>query len=346
MKFILNTAEFKNAVEKVLKLPSAENVKLSIKGKICCLCATNATQFITTQITAKSKANADMLLTDTKTLAKAMKYYTGEQIEFEYVGTTLSIVCGGKKANQSLIDVKTFPKIPAVGAKANNDFNYSNKKLKERFNTIKHAISENNTKPALTGVYFNGSDMVGVDGHRLAVNKDKALDIKSPFIVPLATVKLVNDVLSDSIQVKNDNKYIEFQDGNTTVVSRLIDGDYPKYGEIIGKKGKKVMSVDTKEFINSLNYLNTFQSSKSKSAACWSGDTVKNANGTADSKITVDNPAALDIEIGFNIDYMLEILSQFKDDVKIFIKNAVSPIIITYRKGDIVAALSPVRIKN
>ena len=146
--------------------------------------------------------------------------------------------------------------------------------------------------------------------------------------------------------MRNDSKHIEFQNGNTTVISRLIDGDYPKYGEIISKKGKKIMTVDTKGFINSLNYLNTFQSSKNKSAAYWSGDTLKNANGKADSKITVDNPAMLDIEIGFNIDYMLEILSQFKDDVKIFIKNAVSPIIITYRKGDIVAALSPVRIKN
>jgi hypothetical protein len=62
MKFILSTSEFKSAAEKILKLPSAENVRLSVKGKTCCLCAANSTQSVKIQISANSKANVDIAL--------------------------------------------------------------------------------------------------------------------------------------------------------------------------------------------------------------------------------------------------------------------------------------------
>ena len=352
MKFTLNTAEFKSGAEKLLKLspvsnvPATESVRLTIKGKNCCLSATNTTQSVTTQIVAKSKANVDIVLTEIKTLAKAMKYFTAEEIEFECSGTTLHITCGGRKATKELIDIALFPLIPAVGKKINNAVIYNNKTLKERFNTIKYAIADDTPRPVLTGVYFNGSDIVGLDGHKLAVNTDKELNIKSAFTVPSNTIKLVNDVLGDEIQVINDSKYIEFKDENTTVMSKLLEGEYPKYGDIISKKGKMIMNVNAKEFVNSLNYLKTFKPAKEKLLAHWSGDTIKNADGTADSKIIVDDPAVLDIEIGFNADYMIDALSQFKDDVKIHVESANSPMILTYDKGDITAVVLPVRIKS
>jgi DNA polymerase-3 subunit beta len=299
-----------------------------------------------TQITAKSKTNVDIVLTEERTFAKALKFYTDDKIEFECADNTLNITCGGKKANQKLLDVKSFPKIPTVGSKTNNNFNYSNEKLKERFNTIKYAIAQNNARPALTGVYFNGTDMVGIDGCRIALNKDKALNISNAFIVPANAIKLANDVLNDNITITTDNKYIEFKDQYTTVTNRLLEGEYPKYNDFIGSKGKKIINVDVKEFINGLNYLKTFKSAKDKAIARWLGDKISDTNGTVDSKIKVDNPAALDIEIGFNADYMIEALSQFKDNVKIFVKNTVSPIIMTHPKNDIIAALFPVRIKN
>jgi len=83
MKIILNTAEFKRALDKVLKLPSADYVRLSGKGSNFCLSAANTDLFITTRIAAKSKASIDIMLTDAKTLAKAVKFYTGDAIEFE-----------------------------------------------------------------------------------------------------------------------------------------------------------------------------------------------------------------------------------------------------------------------
>ena len=75
MKFILNTAEFKSAIEKVLKVPSAENVRLSVKRGFCNLCAVNPPYSVTTRITVpKSKTNIDIVLTETKTFAKSMKF--------------------------------------------------------------------------------------------------------------------------------------------------------------------------------------------------------------------------------------------------------------------------------
>ena len=91
MKFILNTAEFKSALEKVLKLPSADNVKLSGKSGSYYLSAANTDLFITTRIAAKSKSSIDIVLPEAKTLAKAMKFYTGDTIEF---------VCSGTIANR------------------------------------------------------------------------------------------------------------------------------------------------------------------------------------------------------------------------------------------------------
>ena len=344
MKFILHTAEFKNAVEKILKIPFTDNVRLTVKGGVCRMCAANAKQFITTQISAKSKTNIDIALTEIKVLAKSMKSYKNDTIEFDCANNTLSIVCGGKKDIGKLIDVKSFPAIPVIARKINNKFNYSNKKLQERFNTVKYAVPRNHARSILTGVYFNGSDMVGIDGFRIAISKDKALNISNPFTVPANVVKLANDVLSDSITVITDNKHIEFKDRNTTVTSFLLEGDYPKYNDFISSKGRKVINVDTKNFIDGLNYLKTGKPPKEKIIARWVGDKVKATSGKENKKIKVDKPAVLDIEIGFNADYMIEALSQFPGDVKIHVKNAVSPMIMTHRKNDIIAAVLPVRL--
>lgn len=118
-------------------------------------------------------------------------------------------------------------------------------------------------KPIFQGIHFNNNDMVAIDGFKLAINSNDALNIDTPITVPESALKIAVDVLQGDIKITTDGKYISIKDDNTSVIIRLLGGEYHDYKRSIPTVNNFV-DVDIKNFMEALKYLKTFISEKQK----------------------------------------------------------------------------------
>jgi|GEM_PF-3319265 len=349
MKFTVDTYEFKKALEKAFKvtgvktIESLENIKIVKVEHDCHLLASDLEQFVDITIDSSSNEDCEFQFSDTKALLKAMKFFTGPQIDFEYEGETVTISCNGKKAKQRIFDMD-FPEFPQIMEKPNNDFGYSNKKLKERSAAIKYAVSTDKDRPIFTGVCFKNNDMVAVDGHRLAVNRDCNLNISKSFIIPFNALKNMGEIMDNEIRIATTDKYIQVKDKQTTFTARLLAGEFFKYEDSIVKSQNRSIDIDIENFTKGLKYLKIFFDAKSEKRVHWHNNKigVETASGYFESEVNVEGQ--MDVEMAFNADYMLDGLGQFKNKVSIHIGNNTSPMLLTSEDdADNIALVLPMR---
>lgn len=354
MKFTARTEDFKEAITRASKgimknsvNPNLENIKLCVEDHKCQLISTNLEQYISTKFECVSEEYGEIVFTDTKSLLKAIKFFTDYNISFETGGGLLRIKCGTKGANQPFLDAEEFPGFPTLSEnKTTLSSKYSIKKLTDRFKNTNYATSCSDVKTVHMGIHFNGNDMVGCDGVRLAVNKDDSLGVSSPITVPLKTIEFATVVLKNNIAINCDGRWISFSDEETEVVSKLLEGQYLNYRQIMTQTGQWNVPLNIKEFDDGLKYLSTFDNTKAPAPVRFSKNkiTMMTSNGTYSSDI--NTPQYDGEDIGFNARFMMDALKQFKGDViKLNISGAINPIIITAENDfDNFALVLPVRL--
>jgi len=340
VKFTVETIDFKNALTKVMKVaspksivPIIENVEVEIKQNKCYLKATNLSQYIKTKIDiVDTDEDGIFVFTDTKSLLKSMKFYNEFLISFEISGgNKVKIACGNKSAIQRIYNSEdTLPEFPELNTDESTEYKYNSLKLKERFNLIKYAVSKSGERPIFAGIHFNGEDMVALDGFRMALNKDSVLDVTTPFTLPCEAFNAVDGILNGDITIVANHKYLTMSDKNTTYMSRLLDGEYLKYKEVIPHDGVTV-EVGIKGFNESLKYFKTFDKKEVKAIPTVLNNNVltfRNSTGEYESKVDIEN--GFDFKIGFIMDYMIEGLSQFKSDkINIKARSPLSPMVLS-----------------
>ena len=148
------------------------------------------------------------------------------------------------------------------------------KDLRDGLRKTSYAISTDETRYVLNGVLFsfkeNKLTLVATDGRRLAM-----LDIELEFprsheaeiIVPTKAVTELQRLLKDDGEVKISvgSGQIAFDLNNTLLVSKLIEGNYPNYKQVIPSEAKERVTLERETFLNSLRRVSLFASDKSNS---------------------------------------------------------------------------------
>lgn len=213
--------------------------------------------------------------------------------------------------------------------------------LRRLFDKSKFAISTEETRYYLNGVYMHVSDgedgkvlrCVATDGHRLArIDADLpegALDMPG-VIVPRKTVGEMRKLLDDDemqIAVSVSETKVRFATPDITLTSKVIDGTFPDYTRVIPQGNTRKLEVDAAEFAQAVDRVATVSSERSR-AVKLQLDVDKlilsvNApdSGAAEEELAVAyNDEAL--EIGFNAKYLLEIASQVDRENAVFMFNS------------------------
>lgn len=249
------------------------------------------------------------------------------------------------------------------------DFVISTSDLKLILDKNKFAISQEETRYYLGGIYFhhisedeapNGVGQIGgvaTDGHRLskvALIAPKNCETMPDVIIPRKTVhelrKLLDDIEHD-VEINVTETKIRFFTHNIQLTSKLIDGTFPNYKSVIPNKNDKLVKANTKDFINAVDRVATVSLDKIKivKLTITSGKIILNVEspelGSAVEELEVDYIGD-DIHIGFNARYLLDILTQI-DTSHCFVKfgDSHSPVIVTDDDSDIALfVLMPMRI--
>ncbi|WP_368185814.1 DNA polymerase III subunit beta [Aestuariibius sp. HNIBRBA575] len=213
--------------------------------------------------------------------------------------------------------------------------------LRRLFDKSKFAISTEETRYYLNGVYLHVSDgedgrvlrAVATDGHRLA-RIDAPLPAEAAdmvgVIVPRKTVGELRKLLDDDdmeISVSVSETKIRFATPNITLTSKVIDGTFPDYTRVIPTGNTRKLEVDAAEFAKAVDRVATVSSERSRAVKLsLSEDSLTLSVNAPDSGAAEEELAVAygdeRLEIGFNAKYLLEIASQVDRENAVFLFNS------------------------
>jgi DNA polymerase-3 subunit beta len=227
-------------------------------------------------------------------------------------------------------------------------FTLSASELRTLIDRTRFAISTEETRYYLNGIYFHAAKSgntdvlrgVATDGHRLArveVPLPKGAGEIPGVIVPRKTVGEVRKLLDESdgsVDIELSDTRIRFASANVTLVSKLIDGTFPDYERVIPTGNDKVLNVPCKEFAHAVDRVSTISTEKSRAIklAVAKGVVTLSATspdaGSATEEIEVEYKAAA-LEIGFNSRYLLDITEQIAgSEARFLMADAGSPTLV------------------
>ncbi len=237
-------------------------------------------------------------------------------------------------------------------------------KLKELISGTIFAVSENQGRPIHTGVKFEVEDMavsaIAVDGFRLARrtwHPETGLAREMSFVVPAGGLKEVEKILTDSEEPAAftlGTKHILYQIGPTTLVFRLLEGDFLDWRRVVPTNCPIKLGAHVGDLASSIERVGLIVSEKYKSPVrCVFSDNVLQLRtnttiGEAQDRCAIAGDGK-ELEIGFNVRYLADALRVIpSDEVILELTNGLSPIVLTPAddKHDFAYMVLPVRIKN
>ena len=203
--------------------------------------------------------------------------------------------------------------------------------MRHQIDTTRFAISTEETRYYLNGIYFHKSDSgelaaVATDGHRLALTQmsmPQGADALPNIILPRKAVGELRKLLDNEdgeVKVKLSDTRAEFSFGQVRLTSKLIDGSFPDYTRVIPQGNDKVLSVDRGLFSAAVDRVSTISSEKSRSVKLslsenlltLSASTPEASSAVEELEVSYSGD---NLDIGFNARYLLEIAQQIEGDV-------------------------------
>ncbi|MCV6584414.1 MAG: DNA polymerase III subunit beta [Marinibacterium sp.] len=248
------------------------------------------------------------------------------------------------EAGRSNFSLATLPKedFPVMASSEySSNFSAPAPVLRRLFDKSKFAISTEETRYYLNGVYMHVADAdggqalrcVATDGHRLArIDADLpagAADMPG-VIVPRKTVGELRKLLDDDemeIAVSVSETKVRFATPAITLTSKVIDGTFPDYTRVIPQANTKRLEVDASEFAQAVDRVATVSSERSRAVKLQlEGDRMVLSVNAPDSGAAEEELAVAygdeRLEIGFNAKYLLEIASQVDRENAVFMFNS------------------------
>jgi DNA polymerase-3 subunit beta len=223
-------------------------------------------------------------------------------------------------------DGEDYPELPEI--EGEQQVTTEGSLLRRAIDKTSFAVSKDALRPAMMGIYFQvGEDetrVVATDGHRLVKLLLPTLTSEEPvnFIVPEKATKLASRVVEDDeiCTVSVDEGHVSFDFGNSRVVARLIDETYPNYQAVIPKENEKRLTVSREDMLNAVKRVGLYSSSMTNQIRLTiSSDSIKvsaedvERSSEAEEVVYCDFDSE-DMEIGFNSEYLTEVLSNVTAD--------------------------------
>jgi len=246
------------------QLPILANILLKTDKSRLILSATNLETSISTSIGAKVEKEGEITVNG-KVLNDLVSNISSGQIELEVLKEQIRITSGSFKSNILGSNTADFPTLPNSLGK--DSFKLKTKDFTDALNKTLFAVSNDETRPILTGVLFvfqkGEIRLVSTDGFRLTEvilkTKVEVPDLK--IIVPKAILNEISKLTdSDEIEVSfdKDNNQIVFGIGETVLSSRIIEGEFPDYQKIIPSSSICSLTVDKQDLEKAIKLASVF----------------------------------------------------------------------------------------
>ncbi len=268
-----------------------------------------------------------------KKLQEIARELPDELVQLTTRGDQIELRCGRAHFKLNGLPAEDFPQLPTV------DFDGGwTARATDLLSLVKHtafAVSTEESRPVLNGVLWELRDgemrMVATNGHRLArmrIASGPSQETTTQLIVPPAALSQVQRLFGsdDEVQVAREQNHLGFRSGNAEVYTRLIEGTYPNYEQVIPKDNDKTAIIQRKPFESAVRRVAAVASDQTHRIRLELREDRALFNvltpdlGEAHDELEVSYQGE-PLTIGFNANYLLEVLRYVgTDEVKMSFK--------------------------
>jgi len=314
-------------VEKKQTLPILSHVLINLQNNLLTLTTTDME--IEIKASQKVLASEDISFTIyAKDLIDIIRKLPEETlIEFIVEENKVYIKTNKNSFELNTFNTQDFPALPRV--EESDVVRIKRNTLKELIENTAFSMGNQDIRAYLNGLYFevnqNAITVVATDGHRLSIGEVKQennsttnKNVILPRKAVLELTKLLNKNEHNEVDIHLSDNYFYLISDNTTIISRLIDGNFPNYSQVIPSDFTNTIEIDRLEFLTALQQASIFVDERTKGVKL----VFKNSEldifshserGQAKTQISTKN-FDQEIEIAFNIHYLISILEKLTTD--------------------------------
>jgi DNA polymerase III subunit beta len=329
MKFIVSSGSLLKHLQQIngvintnTVLPILEDFLFEIEDKKLHVTATDLETVMRVQMDVESKTNGKVCI-PAKILMDSLKNISDQPLTFNIdKNFGIEITSDNGKYKVMGEDPNNYPKEPSVDDASS--FTMSSTALVTAINKTLFAASNDDLRPAMTGVFFellkDGVQFVATDAHRLV--RYKRTDAKAPktgsFIVPKKPLNLLKNALPDNddeITVSYNNNHLFVNHGETQLICRLIDARFPDYKVVIPTDNPYKLIVNKSDFQNALRRVSVFSNKSTNQVALnITGSELQMAAQDVDFSFEGNERMGCqydgsDMQIAFNARFLIEMLN-------------------------------------
>ena len=353
MKFSVNQQDLQKSlnycqgvIEKRSTLPILSNVLLSANNSSLIITATDLDLIFINKI-----KNIEIIDEGTTTTSSSImydiirKFTSGKKINLSLSNESkLQLESEKSIFHLNCINSSEFPLTDENFSQ--NEFSLKSKELLKLLNKCKFSVSNDETRHYLSGVYFHQTEIedkvyltaAATDSHRMSISKLKLKEKIQfdPIILPKKTIFQLCSILDDyegDVKISNIKSKIKFELNNSILISKLIDGKFPNYEQVIPKNNKKKLEVNLKIFLDSVDRVASVSLDRKdgvkfnlkKDVLNLSVNNANSGDGNESLSVVFDH----ELDISFNSRYLMDIASQLDGDkIEIFFNDTASPALI------------------
>lgn len=338
-------------------LPILANVKIDASPDGVTLTGTNL-EIVTSCRVGAMVENAGAITLPARTLTDLVGTLPKERIDLELneKTQTVTLVCGGTKANVKGIDYQEFPMIPQAG---DSLVTIDASTMKRLVGQSVISTASDGARPVLEGVAVDlhklGLTFAATDGFRLSLSEaaTNGLAENHRLIIPARALAEVGRLLTNEpveIWVSPVAKNVAFTFGAIQIVSQLIDGNFPDYNPVVPKSWGTRVIVSTKELRDAAKTVSIFSRLATNTATVnitHNQLTLSGVNAeTGDNTVTMDaDVTGANVSINFNVNYLAAGLAAIDTpQVELQLTRSTEPgVIRPYGKSDFTYVIMPMQ---
>jgi DNA polymerase III subunit beta len=329
-------------VERRTTIPILGNVLIQAVGDGVVVAATDQEIAIRRHCTAAVKRKG-MLTAGARKLYEMVREIPEGEVRIRQQDNNWIEISAGKSRFRLVgLDPREFPAMPDGSSANTGAVRISGETLNELIEYTIFAVSADETRVNLNGIYVEGVDstrlrLVATDGHRLAMitRPVERAELAKPVTIPRKAVVELRKVLEsgdEPVELSVDGGVAHARRGNVQMSMRLIEGEFPDYHQVIPAKAERVASVDASSLLAALRRVSVVSSERTRGVKLQLEgqrlelSTINPDVGEAAEEIDVEYDGEA-VSIGFNARYLMDVLGVIPADrrVEIGLNDEVSP---------------------
>ena len=323
------------------QLPILSNILLRTDGNRLLVAATNL-EIATTQYIGAKIIKPGAITVPARLISEFVSSLPKDTIELKIVGENIHITSGKYHSIINGVVADDFPELPTINEENSVTYSINVEEFKQAVSQTIITSSSDSTRPVLTGVYWHSHEgwiyLAATDGYRLSERRLVETQSEVAAIIPTQTLQevlrtIVDD--SETIDILFDESQVRFRINEAEVISRLVDGNFPDYRQLIPAISDINVTMKKQDFVRVTKVAGLFARESGGSVTVTVDSDKKTVSLHSIASELGENTSELDAEVEgdgqvtLNSRYLAEALSVVDADTIAFsFSGKLSPCIL------------------